>query len=111
MCRALRVLCAAPDRERLLALKRATVSAQWELVGGACSLDELVSQVDGVAPDVVVIDAGIGPHAASRVREHRATARIVSVGGPMRGADAHVGSGAVREAIMGVPPVGGPVRS
>jgi AmiR/NasT family two-component response regulator len=106
MCRALRVLCAAPDRERLLALKRATVSAQWELVGGACSLDELVSQVDGVAPDVVVIDAGIGPHAASRVREHRATARIVSVGGPMRGADAHV-----REAIMGVPPVGGPVRS
>jgi DNA-binding NarL/FixJ family response regulator len=110
VCRALKVLCAAPDRERLQELKRATVSAHWELAGGACTVEELVSQVDGSAPDVVVIDVGIGPDAASRVRERRPTARIVSVGGSMDGADAYADADTVREVILGVPPVGGPVR-
>ena len=35
MCRALKVLCAAEGRERLAVLKRASVGARWELVGGA----------------------------------------------------------------------------
>ena len=109
MCRALKVLCAAAGRERLLELKRATVSAHWELVGGASSLDGLVSQVDGSAPDVVVIDVGLSQDAALRVRERKPTVRIVSVGGSLDGADGSAGIENVRDVILGVPPVGGPV--
>jgi DNA-binding NarL/FixJ family response regulator len=111
MCRALKVLCAAPNPARLLELKRAAVSAQWELSGGATALDELVNQADGSAPDVVVIDIGLGSDAAVRLRERRPAARIISVGGPMDGADAWAEIDALRQTIMGVPPVAGPVRS
>ena len=41
MCRALKILCAAPDAESLRALKSATVSASWELVGGASTADRI----------------------------------------------------------------------
>ena len=112
MCRALKVLCAAPDSERLAELKRAVVSVHWELAGGATSLDELVKQVDVLQPDVVVIDSALGPEVANIVRERRPTARVVAVGDPMDGADAVADApGAAKDAILGVPPVGGPVRS
>lgn len=35
MCRALKVLCVTEDPEGLAALKRAAVSADWELAPGA----------------------------------------------------------------------------
>jgi DNA-binding NarL/FixJ family response regulator len=112
MCRALKVLCAAPDSERLAELKRAALSVHWELTGGATSSDELVNQVDVLQPDVVVIDTALGPEVAVMVRERRPTARVVAVGGPLEGADAVADTaGAVKEAIIGMPPVGGPVRS
>jgi hypothetical protein len=112
MCRALKVLCAAQDADRLIALKRAALSVHWELAGGATSVDELVNQVDGHAPDVVVVDAALGEDAAIKVRERRPTARIVSVGGPLEGADAFAQTGtSVKQAIVGLPPVGGPVRT
>lgn len=111
MCRALKVLCAAPDRERLLQLKRAAVSVHWELVGGATTADELVNQVDHFAPDVILIDAAIGADAAANVRSRQPTARIVAVGGELDGADGCADLDGVKDAIMGVPPVGGPVRS
>jgi DNA-binding NarL/FixJ family response regulator len=112
MCRALKVLCAAPDPERLIELKRAVVSVHWELRGGAMSVDELVNQIAVLQPDVVVIDAALGPEAATGVRERRPEARIVAVGGPLEGADAFAETAAaVKDAILGVPPVGGPVRT
>jgi hypothetical protein len=111
MCRALKVLCAAPDPDRLIELKRAAVSVHWELRGGAMSVDELVNQVERLAPDVVVVDTALGEDAAIRVRQRRATARIVSVGGPLDGADTVADLEGVKEAILGMPPVGGPVRT
>jgi hypothetical protein len=112
VCRALKVLCAAPGRERLAELKRATVSVHWELAGGATSVDELFSQVDVLQPDVVVIDTALGPEAAIGVRERLPIARVVAVGGPLEGVDAVADTtSAVKDAILGVPPVGGPVRS
>jgi hypothetical protein len=118
MCRALAVLCAAPDAERLSELKRALVSANWELVGGATGLDELASQVRELSPHVVVID-GLQPEARARVREMSATARIVVVEGrsPLEEAEAtddrvvSAPRSAVREAILGLPSPGGPVLS
>jgi hypothetical protein len=111
MCRALKVLCGAPDRDRLTDLKRAALSVHWELTGGATSVDELVNQVDVLQPDVVVVDAALREDAAIRVRERRPTARIVSVDGPLDGADAVADLEGVKDAILGLPPVGGPVRT
>jgi DNA-binding NarL/FixJ family response regulator len=111
VCRALKVLCAAPDPGRLLALKRATASVHWELVRGALDIDELVMQVDQLRPDVVVIDADLGARAALSVRERMPNARIVSVGGSLEGEDAAAEPGTVKEAIFGLPPPAGPVRS
>lgn len=111
MCRALRVLCAAADAGRVAELKRATVSTNWELVGGASSLDELVEQLGEWQPDVVVIDAGLGPDAASQARKARPTVRIVSLGS-LSGADEEATSlDELKPAILGLPRPGGPVRS
>jgi DNA-binding NarL/FixJ family response regulator len=111
MCRALRVLCAAADAGRVAELKRATVSTNWELVGGASSLDELVEQLGEWQPDVVVIDAGLGPDAASQAREARPTVRIVSLGS-LSGADEEaISLDELKPAILGLPRPGGPVRS
>ncbi len=101
MCRALKVLCAAAGPERLQALKRAAVSADWELIRGASSIDELVRQAEETNPDVVVIHDSLGEDAGARVRGRVVAARIVTVGD----------LDSVREAILGAPPPGGPVRS
>jgi hypothetical protein len=110
VCRALKVMCAAADAERLELLKRASVAATWELVGGAITLDELVKQIDEWRPDVVVVDAALGPGAAERIRAAHRRARVVSVG-PMAAADAVAALPEdVRSAILGISPPGGPIR-
>ncbi|HEY1330965.1 MAG TPA: hypothetical protein VGH10_05755 [Actinomycetota bacterium] len=114
MCRALRVLCAAPDRERLTVLKYATVSSTWELVGGAIGLDQLESQIREWAPDVVVLDSDLGTEGVERARTARPNVRIVGIGSAdgADGADGHADSiEEVRSAVLGVPPPGGPVRT
>ena len=111
MCRALKVLCAAGDRERLAELKRAAVGTHWELVGGASSVEELERQMAEFEPDVVVVDAGLGDQAVDSVRGAGGRpARLVAVGRLAR-ADAQASEmGEVRAAILGLPRPGGPVR-
>jgi hypothetical protein len=110
MCRALTVLCAAPDRTRLGELKRASVAQEWELTGGATSVEELGSQVADLGPDVVVIDAALGPQAVAACRGAKPGIRVVSVG-PLSGTDEEAASvEEVRAAILGLPWPGGPVR-
>jgi DNA-binding NarL/FixJ family response regulator len=100
-CRALTVLCAAPTPDRLRELRRAAVAAEWELVGGAISIEELIAQARELRPNVIVLDAALGPEAAIRAREVLPRARIVSVG-ELQGADAGAASLAdVRAAILG----------
>ena len=110
MCRALTVLCAAPGRRALDQLKRAAVSASWELVGGASSTDELLRQLVELGADVVVVDASLVGVDVAEIRRARPGVRVLSVGG-LVGVDGEVTDlKAVRDAILGVPPVGGPVR-
>jgi hypothetical protein len=110
MCRALRVLCAAVTAGRLAELRRATVSAHWELVGGATSLTELLLQIEAEHPDVVVVHAGLGEGAVPAVRRLDQRIRIVGIG-RVPGADEQTDSiSHVREAILGLPRPGGPVR-
>jgi len=55
MCRALKVLCVASDREQLLALKRAVVAAEWELCPGATDLRGALDQLDADRPHAMVV--------------------------------------------------------
>ena len=55
MCRALTVLCVAADRESLMALKRATVAAEWELAPGATNETDALGQVDASRPHILVV--------------------------------------------------------
>jgi hypothetical protein len=54
VCRAVKVLCVAPDPESLAALKRATVSASWELCAGATDLRSALDQIDVERPHYLV---------------------------------------------------------
>jgi DNA-binding NarL/FixJ family response regulator len=110
MCRALKVLCAAPGRGALQALKGAAASVAWELVGGAASASELVKQLDEYAPDVVVVDAALPGVDVRAIRRAAPRARVIGLG-PLEGADGVAASSrGIRDAILGLPPVGGPVR-
>ena len=110
MCRSLKVLCAAPGPDRLRALKRATVSASWELVGGVGDEADLLAQLTSWRPDVVVLQ-DMGEGAVALVRRTMPLARIVSVGVAVPGADAWAGTqDDVRGAVLGMPRPGGPVR-
>ena len=55
MCRALKVLCVASDRDALVALKRAAVSADWELAPGATTEADAIGQIDAERPHVLVV--------------------------------------------------------
>jgi hypothetical protein len=111
MCRTLRVLCAASTPDRLAELKRASVSVHWELVGGATSMAELLLQIEEWKPDVLVVHAGLAAEAVGAVRGMGKRVRIVAIG-EVAGADEHAESlQDVRQAILGLPPPGGPVRS
>ena len=58
MCRAVSVICVAPDREQLLALKHAVVAAEWELTAGATDLRSALDQIDAERPHAMVV---VGP--------------------------------------------------
>jgi chemotaxis response regulator CheB len=112
VCRSLRVLCAADGPEALARLKRATVSASWELVGGAAAVDQLAEQAADVQPDVMVI-AGLPAEAILAARSAAPRARLLAVADePADGADQTVGSlEEVKAAVLGLPRPGGPVRA
>jgi DNA-binding NarL/FixJ family response regulator len=110
VCRALTILCAAPDEESLRALKVAVVSATWELVGGASTAEELVRQLDHHAPDVVVVDAALPGVDVTAMRRVAPRVRVIALG-TLAGADGvEPTPERLRDAIRGLPPVGGPVR-
>jgi hypothetical protein len=54
MCRALKVLCVAEDQASLAALKRASVSAEWELMVGATTMRDALDQIDVERPHRMV---------------------------------------------------------
>jgi hypothetical protein len=55
MCRAVKVLCVAPDDDSLAALKRAAVGAAWELTPGATDLRSALDQIDLERPHALVV--------------------------------------------------------
>ena len=109
MCRALKVLCVASDRHGLMDLKRATVSAEWELAPGATTEDDALAQLEAERPDVLVV-FGEFEGLVSRVREGRASLPIVC-DRDLPGATSVIGRlEEIRDAVRALPRSGGPVR-
>ena len=108
MCRALRVLCVAEDAQALSVLKRATVSAEWELVAGATDEAEAMRQLHEERPQVVVV---FGPFEGfvARALEAYPALRVVA-DRDLPGASVVAGSlQQVRAVVLGRSRPGGPV--
>jgi hypothetical protein len=109
VCRALKVLCVAGTREELAALKRAAVSADWELAPGAFTEDEALAQLRDERSHIVVAFGDLGGFVAA-ARQAYPALRIVT-DRDLPGATVVATSlEEVRDAVKGLPRPGGPVR-
>jgi hypothetical protein len=109
MCRAVKVLCVAPDDAALAALKRASVGAGWELSRGATDLRSALDQIDVERPHALVV---FGPFddLVALAAERFPGIRIVT-DRDTPGASAVAGSqDDVRDLLAELPRPGGPVR-
>ena len=111
MCRALTVVCCALDDAALQTLKRAIVSTDWELAPGATGAEEAFEQIEDHRAHILVV-WGDFPELIREARERFPALRIVLIGPELAEADVTVASvEEAKGAILGSPPVGGPVRS
>jgi hypothetical protein len=109
MCRALKVLCVAPDPGQLAALERATVSAEWELTPGATDLRGALDRIDVERPHLLVV---FGPFddLVRSVHERFPGMRIVTDRDAPGTSEVATSLEDVRGLLKGVPRPGGPVR-
>ena len=108
MCRALTVLCVATDRSSLTVLKRAAVSAEWELAPGATNETDALGQVDAERPHILV---AFGPYErlVALCADRFPGMRIVT-DRDVPGATVVAASlEEVRGLVMGIPRPGGPI--
>ena len=98
MCTAVRIVVAAAERERRLELRRAAVTAEWEVVGEADGAEAAYGEAVERRARFLVLDASAaGPRPevlARRLRSARPGAFVVGVG-EVQGADATVAAGAL----------------
>jgi len=108
VCRALKVLCVAPDDHSLAALRAATVSAEWELTPGATTETDALAVIDVERPQVLV---AFGPYDAlvALVRERFPGMRIVADRDVPGASVVATSLERVRGSIRDVPGPGGPV--
>jgi hypothetical protein len=109
VCRALKVLCVASDRPALAALKRAAISAEWELAPGGTTEDDALAQLEAERPHVLVV-FGDFEGLVSRARERWPYLRIIC-DRDLPGSTVVVATPEeIRDAVKGLPRAGGPVR-
>lgn len=108
MCRALKVLCVAQGEDALGALKRATVSGDWELAGGATNEPDAIGQVSAERPHVLVV---FGPfeRLIALAREGFPGMRIVTDRDAPGATAVATSLEEVRGLVKGIPRPGGPV--
>jgi DNA-binding NarL/FixJ family response regulator len=96
MCTAVRIVVAAAERERRLELRRAAVTAEWEVVGEADGPEAAYAEAVERRARFLVLDASAaGPRPevlARRLRSTSPNAFVVGVG-EVAGVDATVGAG------------------
>ena len=105
MCTAVRIVVAAAERERRLELRRAAVTAEWEVVGEAADAEGAYAEAVERRARFLVLDASAaGPRPEVLVRRLRSTspnAFVVGVG-EVPGVDASVDAdalGGLRDAM------------
>ena len=95
MCTAVRIVVAAAERERRLELRRAAVTAEWEVVGEADGPEAAYAEAVERRARFLLLDAGAaGPRPEVLVRRLRSAspdAFVVGVG-EVAGVDATVGA-------------------
>jgi DNA-binding NarL/FixJ family response regulator len=98
MCTAVRIVVAAAEPERRLELRRAAVTAEWEVVGEAADANgAYVEAVERRARFLVLDASAAGPRPEALVRRLRSTspnALVVGVG-EVPGTDATVDAAAL----------------
>ena len=109
MCRALKVLCVAEDAATLAELKRATVSAEWELAPGATDLRGALDQLDVERPHFLVIFGDL-EELVALAHERFPGMRIVTDRDVPGASAVATSTSEIRELLMGQPRPGGPVR-
>jgi hypothetical protein len=77
VCRAVKVLCVAPDEDALRALRLATTAAEWELTPGATDESGALGVIDAERPHAIVV-FGDYERLVSLVRERFPAMRIVT---------------------------------
>lgn len=108
VCRALKVLCVASDRESLMQLKNAAVSAEWELASGATNEADAVGQIEAERPHILV---AFGPYErlVSVVGQRFPGMRVIADRNTPGATEVATSLGEVRALIRGSPRPGGPV--
>ena len=101
MCRALKVLCVATDADALRELKRATVSADWELAPGATDDAAALRQLHEERPHIVVAFGPFERFVATALDAYPATRVIADR--EMPGAVVVGSLDEVRPAVLGRP--------
>ncbi len=95
MCTAVRIVVAAAERERRLELRRAAVTAEWEVVGEAAEPEAAYREAVERRARFLVLDASAaGPRPASiarRVKSTNPNALVIGVG-EVAGMDATLSS-------------------
>jgi DNA-binding NarL/FixJ family response regulator len=98
MCTAVRIVVAAAERERRLELRRAAVTAEWEVVGEAADANAAYGEAVERRARFLVLDASAaGPRPEVLVRRLRSTspnALVIGVG-EVAGVDATVAADAL----------------
>jgi DNA-binding NarL/FixJ family response regulator len=98
MCTAVRIVVAAADRERRLELRRAALTAEWEVVGEAADHQGAYTEAVERRARFLVLDASTaGPRPEVLVRRLKsASPNAIVVGvGDVQGVDATVAAGAL----------------
>jgi hypothetical protein len=108
VCRALKVLCVAETLAALAELKRAAVSAEWELTPGATNEADALAQVHQERPHVLVLFGPFGGLARAALDAYPSIRVLADRPLPVPSVvvSAH---DEVRASVLGRP-AGGPVR-
>lgn len=104
----MKVMCVAEDDDTLGALKRAAVSVDWELAGGATNESDAIAQIEAERPHVLVV-FGAFERLIALTRDRFPAMRIVTDRDAPGASAVATSLKEIRGLVKGIPRPGGPV--